>query len=153
MCVGPAVLIDKDGDQSQRVFGNADVDLIQNVFTTTLNQVQSLQEPKLSVGPAGFGRRSKDVLCYAARQHLQLQAKVCVFSRILFDVSAECVPNMNDLEKFCTEGNGYTQFLSELMSYFTYTALHEKNKKCNRLHRGHQEIRNNFISFNACPCL
>ena len=46
--VWAAAHLDKDGDQSQRVLRNMDVDQIQKVFTTTLNQVQSLQETALS---------------------------------------------------------------------------------------------------------
>ena len=76
-CMWAAVHLDKYGDQSQCVLRNMDVDLIQNVFTTTLNQVQSLQETK----QAQLG-------CTTDKQ---LQAKVYVFADSILFVGGKCL--------------------------------------------------------------
>ena len=65
---------DNDRDQFKRVLRNMDVDQIQKVFTTTLNQVQSLQE----IAPLSGLRDQLDwtgppwkSCTFAGRQHLQ----------------------------------------------------------------------------------
>ena len=52
-----AAHLDKDGDQSQRVLRNMDVDQIQKVFSATLNQVQCLQKKKKLSSKYGSWRR------------------------------------------------------------------------------------------------
>ena len=77
-CMLAAVHLDKDGDQSQRVLRNMDVDQIQKMYSTTLNQVQhGLQERELSgfYGQLEWTDSQLDVLCFAARQHLQTIAR------------------------------------------------------------------------------
>ena len=95
--VWAAAHLDKDGDQSQRVLRNMDVDQIQKVFTTTLNQVQSLQETALSglrdqLDWTERPWKSRTLITVVA----DICKQTCMSSRILFYASAENVPNLHD---------------------------------------------------------
>ena len=89
-CMLGALHLDKDGDQSQRVLRNMDVDQIQKMYSTTLNQVQhGLQERELSdfYGQLEWADSQLDVLCFDARQHLQTIARKGVRLRGFCSVS------------------------------------------------------------------
>ena len=95
-CLQVAVHLDKDGDQSQRVLRNMDVDLMQKMLSTTLNQVQSLQERELT-GLRGQqnGAESQWKSCNLLHDSTckQLQAHVCVFVDSVLCINGKCQPH------------------------------------------------------------
>ena len=101
-CVLAAVHLDKDGDQSQRVLRNMDVDQIQKMYSTTPNQgQQGLQERELSgfYGQLEWADSPLDVLCFTARQHSQTIARKGVRLRGFCSVSWRQMPAPPNIEE------------------------------------------------------